>query len=281
MLSIGIFAGFGYNAMINEKTDINEIEEMKRVNNKSKGQGADYYLTNSKGDKISTVDQIDFNVNSLRININIDNYEKGKTLQYNGIVLIDSKQVEIGDDKKKSIDIIADKYGNNTFEIIIDDIEDKPKEIIVLLINKYEDRKSICFNISTKNFDKKGYEMQITDNEKIKRGIYLNSSYKKNNIESVDVVYNEAYKKISMPILFKNQEENKQFKIFIFNDYEQIKINDDDYIYLNCIDNKLKAGRIDIDDIKKGENNYILVAVPIGDNNYERYFSNRIKVIGE
>lgn len=43
----------------------------------------------------------------------------------------------------------------------------------------------------------------------------------------------------------------------------------------------LISGSISITNIKKGDNDYILVAVPIGNNNYERYFSNRIKIIGE
>ncbi|WP_158523406.1 hypothetical protein [Clostridium taeniosporum] len=50
---------------------------------------------------------------------------------------------------------------------------------------------------------------------------------------------------------------------------------------INCNDNKLKGSSIAINKIEKGQNKYILVAVPIGNNNHERCFSNRIKVIGE
>lgn len=89
--------------------------------------------------------------------------------------------------KNKKIDIVVDKYGHNTFPVLIDTLQNKPKEIIILLINKYENQK-----------------------------IYA-----------------------------------------------------------------LISGSISITNIKKGDNDYILVAVPIGNNNYERYFSNRIKIIGE
>lgn len=48
--------------------------------------------------------------------------------------------------KNKKIDIVVDKYGHNTFPVLIDTLQNKPKEIIILLINKYENQKNICIN---------------------------------------------------------------------------------------------------------------------------------------
>lgn len=283
-LLIGIIGGLIFNLIINLNGRDNNYKSNIQVSSNNLGNGVECFLTNNNGEKIKSLDQLRLEDNKIKIKININNYVKGIGIKYECMVLINSKQIKLNTNTETGIehmDIISEKYGENIFNIEISNMEEKPKEMTIILFNKYKNKQNICFSLCEKISEKEIYEMNKLKSEGISRGIYFNAVYKNNNITSENTLFLDKSSTIDIPVLFKNYEKNKQFKIFLFEEHNQRKINDKDYIYVDCNDTELKESKINIKAISKKENNYILVAVPINSNNQEAYFSNRVKVIVE
>lgn len=284
-LFFGIISGSIYNTFNKVKKNDTELEKYNAINLNMYGNGIKCYINNINGDTLETMDELKIRDKMVELNINIENNSKNHDLNYKVVVLVDSKQVDFYNQNNKIVriaEVNPNKDGKNTFSLKLKDIDSKPKEITIsLTLDNNNNYYNYCFNISDEKNLNTNYEMKLIDYDRIKNGIYINSTCYMNKINTNDLLFSEGKENIDIPILFKCSGNNQMFKIYLFDEqYNKVLINNNDFLCVRCNDN-LYEGSINIKNTKEALKKYTLVAVPEGKENYKEYFSKQLTVIGE